>query len=326
MLPAEDTPDHIEIAATVSRDAEISVRRSKNGPAIMGTFDRLENRVVFHPSLPLPVGQQYRFEWQEPGGGSQHVEFSLPAPVSERPFVAMRPSGVAFPANALRFYLHFSEPMEQGVFLERLHLQDGSGAEIAGPFRETELWSPDGKRLTIWFHPGRQKQGVNLQEDEGPVLAPNQNYQLVIDGSWRSTSGFALGDDVRMTFTTSKSDHEPPSASSIQIIPPLTPSLAPLIVKFSDPLDTAMLHSAIRVATSGSRLTGQTTVNNQGTEWRFVPDQEWTASPHELEIEPQLEDLAGNSFLGPFEVDLQKGRQPVIAPPHLPFTPRKFTP
>ena len=63
--------------------------------------------------------------------------------------------------------------MRQGVFLEFCKLRASHGREDDdGPFRETELWSEDGRRLTLWLHPGRQKTGVNLNTEIGPVLDP----------------------------------------------------------------------------------------------------------------------------------------------------------
>src|SRR3954466_7112132 len=64
---------------------------------------------------------------------------------------AIYPSGDAVPANHLKFYLHFSAPMREGVFLNYCRLLDEHGAEIAEPFRETELWSEDHQRLTLWL-------------------------------------------------------------------------------------------------------------------------------------------------------------------------------
>src|SRR4051812_2774418 len=85
---------------------------------------------------------------------------------------AIYPSGALLPANHLKFYLHFSAPMREGVFLDYCRLLDEHGAPVAEPFRETELWSDDHRRLTLWLHPGRQKTGVNLNDDFGPVLKP----------------------------------------------------------------------------------------------------------------------------------------------------------
>ena len=71
--------------------------------------------------------------------------------------------------------------MEQGEIFWHFRLTDlATGIPVEEPFRETELWSDDGKRLTLWLHPGRQKTGVNLNMDLGPVLEPRRRYALEI--------------------------------------------------------------------------------------------------------------------------------------------------
>src|SRR6186713_2761613 len=92
------------------------------------------------------------------GGAGMSVVADTPA----APRVdAVYPSAATLPANHLKFYIHFSAPMRQGVFLDHCKLLDDHGRMImTEPFRETELWSEDGKRLTLWLHPGRQKTGV----------------------------------------------------------------------------------------------------------------------------------------------------------------------
>lgn len=302
-----DDPQRIEVAASVSGSATLTVRNGQKTAPLMGRFERLDDRVIFHPALPLPGGQRYRFEWQEPGGDLNHVEFVVPAPDRAIPMVRMEPTGVPFPANALKFYLHFSEPMEQGVFLERLHLLGGNGTEIAGPFRETELRSPDGKRLTVWFHPGRQKQGVNLNLEEGPVLEPHQACTLIIDGAWRSTTGTPIGDDVTFSFQSTDVDHEQPSTENVQIIGPSAGTRHALIVRFSEPMDSGMLPNAISLS---PELEGQVSIHHGGREWHFTPDEPWNRAFVQVEIDPGLEDLAGNSFTAPFEVDVRSFTSP----------------
>ena len=218
----------------------------------------------------------------------------------------MRPQSV-LPANALKFYLHFSEPMEQGIFLERLRLLDGDGKEVIGPFRETELWSPDGRRLTVWFHPGRQKTGVNLNEDEGPVLHENMKHTLVIAGTWRSAKGMALGQDVRFDFQVGQADHAQPNMKRWQITAPKPGTREPLVVRFDEPLDTAVLVGALRVQSGSTEVAlAEAQVSPDGLQWSAAPRQPWPKGTLELCAEPTLEDLAGNSLEKLFEVDVSE--------------------
>ncbi len=267
---------------------------------VMGRVEQEPDRLVFVPALPLLPGQRYQAEWLPEDGAIRRVEFKMKAATGRRPVVSLMPKA-RLPANALKIYLSFSEPMEQGVFLERLKLLDAQGREIAGPFRETELWSPDGRRLTVWFHPGRQKTGVNLNEDEGPVLKADSRGTLVVDGRWRSTAGAALDEDVRFEFETGPADHQTPDMSRWTISLPSAGSLEPLVVRFDEPLDPAMLAQALRVQQKGRSTAVRVTVPATGEEWRAVPLAAWQAGTHELLADPLLEDLAGNSLTRPFE-------------------------
>jgi hypothetical protein len=292
----------VELITAVATEPRLQIMLASGKTPLLGRVEVRADRLIFVPTLPFTPGQKYRAVWVEPSGMARQAEFEIHLPKSKHPTVQMQP-GSALPANALKFYLHFSQPMEQDVFLERLKLLDANGKEVIGPFRETELWSPDGKRLTIWFHPGRQKTGVNLNEDEGPVLRANSKHTLVVAGSWRSTSGMALGDDVRFDFQVGQADHDSPKVTRWQIQQPKVGTREPLQVEFDEALDPAMLTSALQVWRDGNALTF--TVSNSGKNWSAEPQQPWTAGTYELRADPLLEDLAGNNLTQPFEVDLQ---------------------
>jgi hypothetical protein len=217
--------------------------------------------------------------------------------------VGIAPSPTVLPANALKLYLHFSQPMEQGVFLERISLQRQDGGLVHGAFRETELWSPDGRRLTLWLHPGRQKSGVNLNTDEGPVLQENKPHTLRIAANWRSTAGMALGKETVFQLAAAAVDHTSPDPKRWQISVPKAGTRDPLMVTFDEPLDPAMLLSALKVKRGKVEVTGVVEVSPDARAWSFMPVVGWTQGAGFLEIDPLLEDLAGNNLLGPFEVD-----------------------
>jgi hypothetical protein len=271
---------------------------------LLGKTTRQDNILFFHPAVPFQPGGNYLMTWLAPSGKElakfQRFKTSRTANAPKVDFL----SGHAFPANALKFYLHFSEPMEQGVFLERMRLLEVDGKEVIGPFRETELWSPDGKRLTVWFHPGRQKTGVNLNEEEGPVLRENTKHTLVIAGSWRSTSGVALGKEVRFDFQVRLADHEMPVMEKWQITVPKSGTREPLIVRFDEPLDPAMVTSALSIHRGSETVPVEIEV--EGLNWRAISLQPWTSGAYELRADPNLEDLAGNNLTKLFEVDVSE--------------------
>jgi hypothetical protein len=57
--------------------------------------------------------------------------------------------------------------MRDGPVLARLALLRRNGSRIAEPFLKQELWSADGRVLTVLMHPGRVKIGLKAREDLG---------------------------------------------------------------------------------------------------------------------------------------------------------------
>lgn len=293
----------VEFFVSASGPVKGSVSMEGTQSPLLGRFEVKEERLIFRPSLPLALGRNYHAVWEDAKGQKGSFSFFLKPPSEVMPKVEMSPRTV-FPANALKLYLHFSQPMEQGVFLERLRLLNTNGKEVIGPFRETELWSPDGKRLTVWFHPGRQKSGVNLNQEEGPVLRENTKHTLVVAGSWRSTSGIPLGADVRFDFQVGPADHTMPNLDRWQITLPKSGTREPLLIHFDEPLDPAMLTSALQLWHEDKPWPLRVSVDQTGKICKGLTNTTWPSGNYQLQADPLLEDLAGNNFIHLFEVEL----------------------
>jgi hypothetical protein len=67
-----------------------------------------------------------------------------------------------------------------------------------------------------------------------------------------------------------------------------------------------MLVSALTVKRGKKRLSGTVQVAPDARSWSFIPNGDWPSGPYMLEIDPLLEDLAGNNLLHPFEVDSEQ--------------------
>ncbi|HBJ84431.1 MAG TPA: hypothetical protein DDZ88_11290 [Verrucomicrobiales bacterium] len=290
--------------------ADVRVFRGEAAAPLFGSVSKDHDTVRFAPTLPFVAGESYRVEFQAADGTWSTKRLRFERPKTEKPTVSLS-SPAVLPANALKIYLHFSHPMEQGVFLDRITLHRQDESLVHGAFRETELWSPDGKRLTLWLHPGRQKTGVNLNIDEGPVLRPGETHTLKIAASWRSVAGVPLGKETVFALTATAPDHTCPDAQRWQITVPKVGTRDALTLTFDEALDPAMLHSAFRIQTGAETVPGTVQVAAEAKSWSFTPAASWQPGPHTLEIDPLLEDLAGNNLQHPFEVDRD---QPVSHP------------
>lgn len=215
------------------------------------------------------------------------------------------PKVTTVPANALKFYLTFSQPMTEGIAFEHLRLEAFSGGQwekVEGAFRESELWSPSMRRLTVWLHPGRQKEGVNLNEDEGPVLLPDRQYRLVLDHRMTTQNGEALREDAVLEFKTTAPDHALPDPKQWAVKPAgsLRSSQEPEL-HFPEPMDWAMLHHAVTL--DGEPI--KVLVDPSGTKVTLERMAKYLEEGrHMIGVSPELEDLAGNNLIRPFEMDV----------------------
>ncbi len=294
---------------------EMRVFRGGSQTPLFGSVSlEKKGRLRFAPSLPLVAGETYRVEIQQADGSSRTHMLRFEKPRAAAPTVRLSPFPAVLPANALKLYLTFSQPMEQGVFLERITLQRQDGSVVHGAFRETELWSPDGKRLTLWLHPGRQKTGVNLNRDEGPVLIAGESHLLTIHGAWRSSGGTPIGRDAAFAITAGAADHERPDPGRWQITVPKAGTRKPLVIALDEGLDPAMLSSALHIRHGGALVAGSVTVAQDARQWSFAPLRPWQEGTCSLEINALLEDLAGNNLRHAFEVDPTGAPEPSERP------------
>jgi hypothetical protein len=219
--------------------------------------------------------------------------------------VSITPAAAALPANVLRFYVTFSRPMREGrEVLARVRLLDEAGRAIPAPWRDLDLWNDDGTRLSLFVHPGRVKQGVNLRVEQGPVLEPGRRYTLVVDAALRDTRGVPLVGPVAHAFTATAELHDRIDETAWRWSQPAPGGLAPLEVAFDRPLDEALVARALRVHDAADRpVDGRGTLAPDGRRWRFMPAAAWQRGGHRLAVDPVLEDVCGNTPARPFDLD-----------------------
>ena len=303
-----------------ARDARrLLVFRLRDAAApLFGKYKRAGRWLVFTPRRPLVYG--HRYAAVAPDRQSTAVLYTAPprpptaAPVVERIY----PTADRLPANHLKFYIHFSKPMREGreVF-DHFALLDQQGEPVHDPWRRTELWSKDAKRLTLWIHPGRVKQGVNLREDFGPVLSPGKKYRLVVGAGLRDATGQHLAKPFVKVFTAGPADHARPLPSRWRVRSPRDPD-SPLEVRLLEPLDHPLLFRFLRVVDHRGRgVAGKIEVADQERVWRFRPARPWPPGVYEIQVSPLLEDLAGNTPIRVFDTDLAReavGRANLFVP------------
>ena len=289
-------------------------------PPMLGSYRIEDGAVRFQPQFPLERGVTYRAVFRPSrlpdGKNAPDVisTFQLPVtrPASSTVVTRIYPSAHVLPENLLKFYIHFSGPMQGGHIYNHIHLREEGGKPVELPFLEIdeELWSPDMTRLTLFIDPGRIKRGVQPLEEIGPALEEGKGYTLEIDAAWHDNAGLPLRETFRKSFRVGPQDREPPTLASWKITPPKAGTRDSLRLRFPEPMDQALASRVIRVADAVGRLVeGDNALSDQERLWGFTPQESWKAGHYQLQVQNTIEDLAGNNIGKAFEVDLFEGVQ-----------------
>ncbi len=286
--------------------------------AMLGAYRVQGNVLRFAPQFPMEPGLGYRAEFrptQLPGNviaAPITSTFRLP-PRDVTPttiITAVYPSGAVVPENLLKFYLHFSAPMQRGGIYEFIQLRDDKGKQVELPFLEIdeELWDTTLTRLTVFIDPGRIKRGVLPLEEIGPSLETGKSYTLVIRQAWKDGNGAPLKVEFQKSFRVVAPDREPPDPQRWQISALSSGTREPLVLLFPEPMDHALSSRLITVVTAAGQIVpGQVKLEDHEQRWSFTPNLAWPRGTYDLVIQTTVEDLAGNNIGKAFEVDLFTG-------------------
>ena len=234
-----------------------------------------------------------------PGINVERLSFRPDAPEhrSKPRVVAVYPSGEEVPANLLRIYVVFSQPMSRHGIQRHIQLLSESGKPVEHPFLDMEegLWDPQARRLTLILDPGRIKQGLALNESKGPPLSPGGRYRLVISGQAEDADGSPLTLDFSKEYHVGSAERTPADPRNWKLIVPRAGTRESLAVIADRAMDQPLFERLVRVEdAAGSPLSGSTTVDGGGTQWRFAPKESWPQGGFNLRVAGELEDLAGN--------------------------------
>jgi hypothetical protein len=279
--------------------------------------------LIFTPRFRSQKGQTYTAQFhiqkfyhafqQEIHPPEQTIKytFTVPKPISAPTTYVTQiyPTSDTLPENLLKFYIHFSEPMQRGQTYTHIRLLNASGQEVSKPFLDItpELWSPNTQRFTLFFDPGRIKRGLMPHKDLGMALKENQTYRLVIEQTLKDADSNPLTTTHTKTFSVTPADRTSPNTKKWRITPPSKQTHDPLIIECDEPLDQALLNHLITVKNKNAQtLLGEIKTTHHETHWHFTPETPWSSGAHTIHTNPILEDLAGNQLTRLFDVDMEK--------------------
>jgi hypothetical protein len=290
-------------------------------PAVLGTYDIVDNTLRFTPQFPLDRGQRYHVRFDpahlpaEWGGGADwarlpQLDATVELPAAARGaathVVEVYPTAAEVPENQLRLYVLFSAPMTPSGGLEHVRLLDEGGQPIVDPFipLDLDLWNEDRTRFTLLFDPGRVKTGILPNEQMGRALVSGRRYTLAVDADWADAAGQPLAAPFRREFRVGPPQETALNPAQWRLDPPRGGTLAPLVLSFPQPLDYGLLRRAIRVARGdGQPVDGDIQLGAGEIRWLFTPRTPWSSGDYQLVAASTLEDVAGNRIGKAFEVD-----------------------
>jgi hypothetical protein len=231
--------------------------------------------------------------------------------------IRISPQARSLPANTLRFYIHFPKSGEAHFDRDHLWILDAEGREVPDPFLvlSQELWSVDGRRLTVLMEPGRIKRGMGADPSHEPAFVVGRTYSLVLE---------ALGQTVRHAFRVDDPILKPIDESFWHVDPPTAGSLDPIILHFDRVMDAESCQDEIGVMTAtGQPVRTRISVELDGTSARIFPSQLWGEAEHVLVASERLEDVCGNRLGEALDHDRGTGGRPRSGT--IRFTPRHVT-
>lgn len=223
----------------------------------------------------------------------------------EAPFVSeVYPSTNKLPENLLRFYIYFSKPMQRENILDSISLQDPEGNVIEGAFLNNRynLWSPDSRRLTLLFDPGRVKTGLVAHNTFGRALDVGKKYHLVINSKAKDYNNCTLKKEFVKKFEVIKEDLSSPNVNNWKLNLPNAGTKESLFIDLDGVVDHISLAYRIRIKDLNNNiLSGKIDLSNNEKQWIFTPTKAWNKSKYKLVVNPVLEDIAGNRTSGLFD-------------------------
>lgn len=221
--------------------------------------------------------------------------------------VSISPSARSIPANTLRLYVTFNHPARGAVETRDIRLLDDAGRTIDGAFMDfgQDLWSPDGRRLTVLFDPGRVKRGVEGDGESAAPLQVGHSFTVEVSGK-------------RFRYQVTPAIRSAINPQTWRVALPKAEAREALTVTFDREMDEALLRDQLGVEDARGRLqAGQTTTSSSGRVWSWRPKHGWRTGDYQLVIGSNLEDVSGNRVGEALDHEVgspDAAREPVAVP------------
>lgn len=298
----------------------VTTKDNVAGIMIPGTYEVFRDAVRFTPRFPFVQHVIYvaKFDAAQLADNTNEVylpkmngdylelefSFSKAGPPAAQ-VTAIYPSGNIIPENLLKLHLAFSKPMSLGEVYNKVKLLDANGELVEKPFLivDQEFWDDEMKMVTLLFDPGRVKRGLRPNLEMKPALKKGEEYTLIVEEGWKDIDGLPTARAFMKTFNCVSADRQSPVASSYHVVPPLFET-SPMVINLKESHDYILLTHAFKIFDGkGNRVEGTIMVKDNESSIEFVPKDPWLQTDYTIQINPLLEDLAGNNLNRLFDED-----------------------
>ena len=269
--------------------------QARQSTAILGSVKNGEQYTTFIPLVSFDYDVTYSVVCDL---NILHFSIARSEDDPQMEVVHIYPGVEQVPANILKWYIQFSQAVNPVKIYEHIHFLDPAGQPIDRSILNlgTPLLSSDGKLLTVWIEPGRQKRLLGPNEHLGAVFKENQSYTLLIDASLKNAEGVPMEAEVKHSFTTTAADRTKPSLDDWTVSPLQANTSQALTIAGRAQLDYGSLLDAFGVYYEDERVEGALQYNSTNATISFIPVAPWKVGPYVIRIGYQLEDLAGNNL------------------------------
>jgi hypothetical protein len=272
-----------------------------NSNAVQGRYTVENEYLIFKPYFPFEKGMTYIVRTKETNGNYAFQSFQVgkKEAVEEAKVLSIYPSADELPENLLRFYFYFNTPMKKEEAVKHIQLIDAEGNIDDKAFMEfkQELWSADGKRLTLLFDPGRIKRGVSTNLELGPALLEGNKYQLTVSGSWQDVHGQELSIKTTKEFVVVEAYRHQINVDELKIQKPKPNSNDALSIQFDRIMDHALIQSMLRIKDENKKpIAGHWEISEDEKIVQFIPEKPWKKGTYRIVMDSRMEDVAANNL------------------------------
>lgn len=289
-----------------TNSGDFSLHFSPESVPVAGYWHGNAGITLFVPTFPLKEGHVYYLKKDD----KLVRRISLPVVRHSPPrVVRIYPDVDTIPANLLKIYVLFDQPMAAGHAADQIRLIDlNTGKEEPEAFLqlEQELWSYSNDTLTLWFDPGRIKRDLIPNEELGNPLTEGKEYLLEVYPGWPGQNGTPTIATTSRKFYVTEADRTRPSTEDWQVTTPAVGTTGALFLRFPEAMDMGAV-------TSSLRLTCEDTEVPYRLEWLqgdkgllMHPERPWQEGGCKLHIDAKAEDLAGNNLNRLFDQDVEE--------------------